>query len=338
MPGHVLSGVGLWHEAAIAMDSATRVEMEYMHRRMVLPDENWNFIHNLDYLCYIQEQLGMFDAAMTGARQLAAAPKSAKKGEAAFRSQLTKIPVARLLVKAERWDEILDPQDPLLVWDEQNPIESFLGGYARVHALIGTERLEEAKKELQSLKSPPAPKGKEPSEQMEQILGKETKLLELDGKLQIAQGKHLDGLEKLSAAAKLQAEKWSNDPPHDPMYLYNTLGDAYLELGSPKLAVAAYERTLKTVKNDGFALSGLVRAYAELDETEKAKCALSKLKAIWSNADAPNRRLELAHRDRDRRARQNSTGRSKSAIINPTCWPKRAQACGARPPRRSSPP
>ena len=24
MPGHILSGVGLWHEAAIAMDAATR--------------------------------------------------------------------------------------------------------------------------------------------------------------------------------------------------------------------------------------------------------------------------------------------------------------------------
>ena len=76
MPGHVLSSIGLWQEAAIAMDSATRVEKEYMQRRMVLPEDNWDYMHNLDYLCYIQEQLGMYEAAFIGANQMLHSPPS----------------------------------------------------------------------------------------------------------------------------------------------------------------------------------------------------------------------------------------------------------------------
>ena len=320
MPGHVLSGIGLWHEAAIAMDAATRVEKEYMHERMIQPDQNWNYAHNLDYLCYIQEQLGMFDAAMTGVKQLMAGPRSAKKGLAASGNFLDKFSAVRLLVKSERWDEILDSENGLITWDQKNPIDQFLSGYLRSHALIGTGQLEDAEKELQKLKQPrpskangpptgakPAgPSGNKPSEDgnkpptgippgmMDKFLSKTVRLQELEGKLRLAQGKHLEGVGLLAAAAKEQAEDWTNDPPTHPTYLYNTLGDAYLELGSARLAVEAYQKTLDTIKNDGFALSGLVRAHAELQETEKARAALSKLKSVWSDADRPNRRLELA--------------------------------------------
>ena len=61
-----------------------------------------------------------------------------------------------------------------------------------------------------------------------------------------------------------------------------------------RLATDAYNKTLETVKNDGFALSGLAYAYAELKEDEKAKNALAKLKVVWSDADRPNPRLERA--------------------------------------------
>jgi len=58
MPGHIYTKIGMWHEAAIAMDSATRIELRYMNDRLALPFETWNYPHNRNYLCYIQEQLG----------------------------------------------------------------------------------------------------------------------------------------------------------------------------------------------------------------------------------------------------------------------------------------
>ncbi len=60
------------------MDTATRVELRYMNERMALPFETWNFAHNRNYLCYIQEQLGMRQAALQGARDLLSAPRDPK--------------------------------------------------------------------------------------------------------------------------------------------------------------------------------------------------------------------------------------------------------------------
>ena len=48
------------------MDSATRVEAAYMRRRLTFPFNTWNYAHNRNYLSYIQEQLGMAEAALAG--------------------------------------------------------------------------------------------------------------------------------------------------------------------------------------------------------------------------------------------------------------------------------
>ncbi|MCA9216409.1 MAG: tetratricopeptide repeat protein, partial [Planctomycetales bacterium] len=319
MPGHVLSGIGLWHEAAIAMDSATRVEKEYMYRNMIRPDQNWNYMHNLNYLCFIQEQLGMYDAAMVGVQQMGAGPQ-AIEGPALLANMQVNLAALRLLIKAERWIDLLDAHSSLFNWNQSNPIDRFLKGYGKTHALIATGKLDEAEKKLQQLKDPSAasveesrfgrnkpadslkdekkkdaaPTAGPPAELIEKFLGNSIKLQELEGKLLLAQGNHLDGIEKLTAAAKAQAENWMNDPPTHPMFLYNTLGDAYLEGGSPQLAIPAYQKTLETIANDGIALSGLVRAHAALGEVEEARASMAKLNAVWSEADQPNRRLKLA--------------------------------------------
>ena len=59
MPGHVYAGLGMWHEAAISLDSATRAEIRYMGEKLVFPYNTWNYAHNRNYLSYVQEQLGL---------------------------------------------------------------------------------------------------------------------------------------------------------------------------------------------------------------------------------------------------------------------------------------
>lgn len=303
MPGHVSSELGRWHEAAIAMDSATRIEKEYMHRRMILPEQNWDYRHNLSYLCYIQEQLGLVQAALFGAEQLLRGPHDVEGGH--FRA-LEKVPLLRVLVKFERWQEILDEEQTLLGWDENNPIEQFFRRYARSYALLGTGAIDEATAEIEMTRkifNEMMQKQKDESgeksgpltfssDQLDSVLG--WKVLELDGKLALARGNEFDGIDKLSRAAKLQATHWMNDPPQDPVFLYNSLGEAYLDSGRPVLAVEAFNQTLRTINNDGFALSGLVRAFMQLNEKEKATKAYRKLLDVWSDADRPNRWLDAA--------------------------------------------
>ncbi|MEO7650048.1 MAG: peroxiredoxin family protein [Bryobacteraceae bacterium] len=68
--------------------------------------------------------------------------------------------------------------------------------------------------------------------------------------------------------------------------IYTRLGRAYLAERSPVLAAAAFEKTLERVRNDAFALAGLVEAYAALGEKAKAKSAMENLLFTWSDADA----------------------------------------------------
>jgi peroxiredoxin len=277
MPGHVLSGIGLWHEAAIAMDSATRCEKTYMNERLILPEQNWDYVHNLDYLCYIQEQLGMVEQALIGAEQLSKTPAFV---EMPFFTTMSKFPMIRALEKFERWEDILD--GGRLHWDMDNPMEKSIAGQSRVRALIGLSRLDEAKAAMDEIRDGEmGPQAKDGFEQLEALYT-------------LADGDYLKGLSLLTAAAEKQEKNWHNDPPHESAFLFNLLGDTYLELGAPKLAAECYERTLETVFHDGFALSGLVVSYAQLGETAKAEEAMSKLMVAWSDADRPNRWLDAA--------------------------------------------
>ena len=110
MPGHIYSGIGMWHEAAIWMDRATRVEKDYMRERMIFPFNHWNHAHNRNYLSFIQEQLGMAGRALDGGRQLLAAPLDPKYNDPddghVFQQGL--YAVVRGLVKFERWEEVLE--------------------------------------------------------------------------------------------------------------------------------------------------------------------------------------------------------------------------------------
>src|SRR5947208_15099156 len=117
MPGHIFSITGMWNEAAIALDSATRAEKKYMIDRMTFPFNNWNYGHNLVYLCYTQEQLGMPHAAEFGARQLIAAPLDPNAGRNTFAYGLQAL--GRVLLNYERWDDIL--KDGNIPWRDTVP-------------------------------------------------------------------------------------------------------------------------------------------------------------------------------------------------------------------------
>jgi peroxiredoxin len=300
MPGHVLSGVGLWHEAAIAMDAATRVEKAYMHQRLILPEENWNYIHNLDYLGYIQEQLGLYGAALVGAEQLLMAPHPTSKDGRS--GEFLKQPLVRLLLKYEKWDEILALTNRF-EWNTNDIDQRILRDYAETRAYIGLGRLDDASDSLSRLReilktgavgSPGKTNSNAVGSSDYVKSGEEIMQLELRGLLQLARTDWLEGIEMISRAARLQEKIWRDDPPPQAYYLYNVLGEAYLRAGSPRLAIPAYRKTLETVFNDGFALSGLVQAYAEIGDRHEAGQALGQLQAVWSDADRPNRWLEAA--------------------------------------------
>ncbi|HEY7546843.1 MAG TPA: redoxin domain-containing protein, partial [Blastocatellia bacterium] len=293
MPGHIYSGVGMWQEGAISMDAATRVERQYMRQRLTLPFNTWNYAHNQNYLCYIQEQLGMAEAAINGARQVLAAPLDPQynnPNEYGAHWQGV-IAMMRALIKFERWKALLDPNT--FYWRD-SARDKMYKAYCEAQAHIGLGDIEKAAKSFASHAALKGEIEKPENKWLEQTYTIQG--LEIKAMLALAKGETLTGVTLLGEAAKREFEQRErqNDPPSYPVPIYNTLGRVYLAEKSPALAVEAFEKTLELVRNDGFALSGLVEAYSLLGEKEKAREAYARLLYVWSDADAGLRWIEKA--------------------------------------------
>lgn len=298
MPGHVYSGVGMWHEAAIWMDRATRTEQAYMEQSLALPFETWNYAHNRNYLSFIQEQLGMPSLSLAGARQLIAAPLDPQSNslEGGTHSEgLTNL--VRCLVKFERWDEILS--EGTIPWTD-NPFNKMMRAYAEGLAHLGKGDLASAIKKQAELRAVIAsenrggPQGGGAAE--EPLSPVDFMEHELAAGIALAQDDPLEAIRLLSRVAPEQAESYrhSNDPPQYPNLLYTVLGEVHLKCGAPQLAAEAFRKTLETNLNDAFALSGLTRAEFAAGHRAEAQEAYSHLLHVWQNAEPDLRWLDDA--------------------------------------------
>ena len=292
MPGHIYAGLGMYHEAAISLDSATRAEIGYMSRRMVFPYNTWNYAHNRNYLSYVQEQLGLPSEAIRGARELLAVPLDPKLNDATRFSPHWQgvAALTRALIKFERWDDILAPGS--IPWGTS--LRDRLGrGYAE--ALAKIEKKDPAA-DIAVASFSDLKKDIEKPENSSYKLQFEVQLLELQGTFALKNGDAIKGLMLLTEAApkELSLRAEYDDPPFFPTLMYSKLGYAYLSQNSPKLAADAFERALETVRNDPFALAGLARARQALGDTKAATEALGRALYVWSDAEPGLRWLDEA--------------------------------------------
>lgn len=286
MPGHNYSKLGMWHEAAISMDSATRVELKYMNERLALPYETWNFAHNRNYLSYIQEQLGMERASLDGARALIAAPRDQVRNKDDDRGAYDQgiQALTRCLIKFERWDDILKPG--VIPWRE-TPTDKANRAFVEALAHTGTGNLVEARSRVLELRAAiKSQSEKDKGWDIDLSLAADV----AEGLLRAAEGDTLEGTRFLLQAAAAEEHKRSdnsyrNDPPPYPWPAYRVLGDVYLDRGEHRLAIDAYARALKAEPNDAFTLSGLARAHAALGEHDAAARYAGRLAYVWSSAD-----------------------------------------------------
>ncbi len=284
MPGHIFSIVGMWNEAAISMDAATRAEKEYMRVRLTFPFKNWNYGHNLNYLAYIQEQLGMQRAALFASHQLIDAPLDPQANNEIFVSThsygIAALP--RALLKYERWDDLL--KDDTVPWRDIF-LDKVNKAYFQARANFAKGNVEAAQKAMAAHDALSKELEKNKTGVIAQMYPIQAQ--ELQGRLALTRGDTLQGLGLLAEAAQKEFEfqqKYA-DPPFYPEVLYNSLGEAYLQRKSPLLAAEAFEKALTLTHNDLFALSGLVRAYAAAGEKAKAQDAMARLLFVSADAD-----------------------------------------------------
>jgi peroxiredoxin/tetratricopeptide (TPR) repeat protein len=294
MPGHVYAGLGMWHEAGISLDSATRAEIRYMGERLVFPYNTWNYAHNRNYLSYVQEQLGLRDDALRGARELLAVPLDPKLNDAERYSPHWQgvAALTRALVKFERWDDIL--ADGTIPWGTSVRDKAHRA-WVEALAHFGKNDPDQARKRVADHAGMKAEFDKPDLAWLKTTY--DTHAAELEARLALSRDEIFKGLGRMAEAAELELKLRDeyDDPPGYPYVLYTELGKAYLEHGSAELARRAFEKSLAVVPNDPFALAGLVRLpWSRLTPTDPAVDAWARLQFIWSDADAGTRPLETA--------------------------------------------
>lgn len=280
MPGHIYTKVGKWHEAAWAMDAATRTELRYMNDRLALPFETWNFAHNRNYLSYIQEQLGMEQAAIAGARDLLNAPKdpeyNAENGDYYWEGMTA---LVRSLMKFERWETLVKPGE--IPWTS-NPLTKAMRDAVEATAYAALGNVAVAKEKLQAFKDYAKKKVKD-----QQISDDDRmQILEIEGRILLAEKDFLGGINSLLDAAKIEdARRYGGDPPGTPWTIWRVIGDTYRQNGEPKLAIDAYQRALKKEAMDAFVLSGLAACWKELGDLPRARSYAAEFASVWTSPD-----------------------------------------------------
>ena len=286
MPGHAFSKMGMWREAARAMDAATRTELRYMNDRLALPYETWNYSHNRNYLCYLQEQLGMAEASIRGGQDLMAAPTDPEQKDedaAGFAGQGI-IALSRAYIKFERWDDILRPGT--IAWPKDD-YSQLARAYTEVLAHAGKGDARAARERFGEYRSAIRKMG-EKEKEIESWYALPLKVAE--AQVLLAEGNVLDGQRLLMEAATAEQDqradhRYASDPPDMPWPVMRLVGDHHLRRGDARLAIEAYERGLRNEPNDGFTLAGLARAWNAVGDKEKAREFAGRLEYVWSTAD-----------------------------------------------------
>lgn len=318
MPGHIYTKLGMWHEGAISLDAATRVEKRYMQRQLVFPYNAWNYAHNRNFLAFAQSMLGMPSLALQGARDMLNAPLDPKQNKTTTDFSVFGQGIAamrRTLVRFERWQDILTPD--LIPWPDTD-YGRLWQQYCEARAHLGQGDVAAAEQLFQKLRAPADPSKLLPPRAVAMLsankpkagppvgspedeafpganamLAERTKAFrtimekELEARIRLYKGESLAAVTLMTEAAELEMEhrKEHNDPPPYPRCLYVVLGEMHLDLGSPALALAAFTKSTEVLRNNGFALSGMARAHHALDDLEAARSAYGRMLHVWSHAE-----------------------------------------------------
>ncbi len=285
MPSHIYYRVGRYEDAVRVNELAAKVDEDYIAACKAQGYYPLGYYgHNIHFLWTSSEMQGRYQAALDAARRLVKAVDAVnaalKFGPQAEIYVWT--PIATQL-RFEKWDAVLaEPAPPKAL-----TLDYAVWLYARGTAFAAkgdVKSAEAARDELNALiavsdfsryENLGAP-GKELAQ-----LG----LTLLDGEIARAKG-DLDGaVAKFRAAYDLSNHIPYSEPPwwHQPVS--HVLGAALLADHKPAEAEAVYRESLKTYRDDGWALFGLAQALDAQGKTAEAAEARRAFDKAWSRAD-----------------------------------------------------
>jgi tetratricopeptide (TPR) repeat protein len=284
MPSHIYYRVGRYEDAARVNELAAKVDEAYIaacRAQGFYPVGYYG--HNIHFLWTSSEMQGRYQAALDAARRLVKAvdPVSVA-GQVPQAEAYAFTPIATQL-RFERWDAVLAEPD----FPKGLLVDRAVRLYARGTAFAAKGDLkdaQDARDELAALTAVSDFSRYEstgmPGKQMAQL-----GLALLDGEIARAKGDAGGAAAKFRIAYDLSNQIAYSEPPwwHQPVA--HVLGAALLADHRPAEAEAVYRESLKTYRDDGWALFGLAQALDAQGKTAEAAQVRRAFDKAWSRAD-----------------------------------------------------
>jgi tetratricopeptide (TPR) repeat protein len=292
MPGHIYVHVDRWDDAAKAFEGSAEVDRNWMRENNELSDHAAGpYGHNVNFLAMVYAYQGRFRDGMRVSNDLLAVSK--QKGEEASRAGLeARIAMLRMLVRFEKWDDILDGK----TLPDAASYESFnawryyalgLAQTAKGNPVAARTNLDALEREIAWLKEK-FPKVKElvqGGRQKSQLRALAVAPLELKARIAAREGKADEALALLREGIEEEIKLGYSEPPLYPHPMEEVAGKVALELKRWQEAEEFFRAAIERDPGSGRALFGLMQAQQGAGKEAEAKETYAKFVKAWAKAD-----------------------------------------------------
>lgn len=284
MPSHLYINTGDYHEGSVANIRAIRADSNYVtrcHAHGVYPLAYYP--HNYHFLAATATLEGDRENALMAANEISEMVNKELMRDASWATlQHYYVIPYHVYVKFGEWDAILGMPEESLVYPKT------VRHYARGMAFLAQGETENARKELEYLKR----------YQDEEVL-KEMTVWEinsihdlvliardvLEGEILAREENYEKSIAALESALEREDALNYNEPPDWFFSVRHHLGNVLLDAGRHQEAIAIFLEDLEIYPRNGWAYSGLVKAYKALGDDMKMEDARVRFDESWQYSD-----------------------------------------------------
>ncbi|MFT4831675.1 MAG: tetratricopeptide (TPR) repeat protein [Psychroserpens sp.] len=296
MPGHIYYKLGDYKKAHDQFIKGMQVDSTYMADQQIKEIDNWNYIHNLNYLLANCAQDGRYKEGLQYAERLekmVVVADRIKMHRGAYFYQGIITP-AIMEMRFGFWEKAVKKFDKIVDTDSiygrqsmdyKNAFSTFSSGMAAINAkdiLTARSKLDE----LDALFW----RNSQLENEKERIDKSKLKILmvasaELKGTILIAEKKFDKGIEVLKKAFKMEKDLGYSEPPYYPRPTLLSLADAYIKNRDFENAESSYKKILDKHPNSSIAYWGLMKMHKKLKQKDKYEEVKSKFDMVTQYGD-----------------------------------------------------
>ena len=280
MPAHIYLRLGLYREATVSNELASRADEGYIaqcNAQGFYPATYYP--HNVHFLWYTNSMEGRSMQAIAAAKEIAKHGGCMKLTEEDRMEPL----LALVLVRFGKWDEVLALPRPA----QNKTYATAMSHYARGLAHAAKGQADEAAKEYAALRQVADSEAAKALELPHLPGGTLVRISvhDLAGHIALKAGDKDKAVEELTQAVKLEDELPYMEPPFSYMPMRHGLGAALLTKGDAAAAEKVYREDLKRNPANGWSLLGLSQSLKAQGQVERAADVTESLRAAWLRAD-----------------------------------------------------